>query len=173
VDVAVDVIIGIGTDRGDDAAGLLVARRLRESGHPARIHELAGDPIRLMELWRPDDYAVVVDAVRSGAPAGTVHVLDAAIPFPATLTAGSTHGIGLDTVIELARQLGRLPAHLTIYGIEGSHWAERTGPSPEVSAAVDRVATALSRPRLPPLEESPTADLEVAQVLRGPWSQPA
>jgi hydrogenase maturation protease len=143
----VDVVIGVGSERGDDAAGLLVARRLRESGHPATIHELTGDLTRLLELWRPEDSVVVVDAVRSGALPGTVHVLDArATPLPAALAGtASTHGIGLDTVIELTRGAGRLPARLVVYGIEGSHWSAGERMSPEVSAAADRVVAILSR----------------------------
>jgi hydrogenase maturation protease len=140
----VDLVVGVGTERGDDAAGLLVARALRASRHPAAVAELAGDLTRLIDLWQPTDRVAVVDAVRSGAPAGTVHVLDAtANPLPAGLAAASTHGLGLGTAIELARGLGRLPARLVVYGIEGSRWTEGTGVSPEVSAAVDRVARQL------------------------------
>jgi len=142
----VDIVVGVGTDRGDDAAGLLVARLLRASGHPAAVVELAGDLTRIIELWQPTDRVAVVDAVRSGAPPGTVHVLDAtASPLPAGVAGGSTHGLGLGTAIELARGLGRLPAQLLVYGIEGTRWAAGTGPSPEVAAAVDRVVATLSR----------------------------
>jgi hydrogenase maturation protease len=140
------LVVGVGTERGDDAAGLLVVRRLHAAGHPAAAVELAGDLTRLMDLWRPDDRVAVVDAIRSGAAAGTVHVLDAATrPLPTGVSPGSTHGIGLDTAIELARGLGRLPARLVVYGIEGSRWAEEQPLSAEVSAAVDRVVATLSR----------------------------
>jgi hydrogenase maturation protease len=143
-----DLVVGVGTDRGDDAAGLTVVRRLRASGHPVTLAELAGDLTRLIDLWQPTDRVAVVDAVRSGAPAGTVQVLDAAAgPLPAgAVPAGSTHGLGLDTAIELARGLGRLPARLIVYGIEGSQWTDGTGLSPEVSAAVDRVVALLTQP---------------------------
>jgi hydrogenase maturation protease len=142
-----DLVVGVGTDRGDDAAGLTVVRRLRASGHPVTLAELAGDLTRLIDLWQPTDRVAVVDAVRSGAPAGTVQVLDAAGgPLPAgAVPAGSTHGLGLDTAIELARGLGRLPARLIVYGIEGSQWTDGTGLSPEVSAAVDRVVALLTQ----------------------------
>ena len=47
------LVIGIGNDfRGDDAAGLMVARRLRGTPlHDVEIVESAGDAAALMELW--------------------------------------------------------------------------------------------------------------------------
>jgi len=113
-------------------------------GPTATVTELTRRPYRLVELWRPDDGVAVVDAVRPGAPPGTVHVLDAAAaPLPTALAAGSTHGIGLGTAFELALSLDRLPARLMVYGIEGCRGADGAGLSPAVSAAADRVVAAL------------------------------
>jgi hydrogenase maturation protease len=153
------LVVGVGTDRGDDAAGLLVARRLRETAPPRgtgqpRVVELAGDLTRLLDLWQPADRVTVVDATTSGAAPGTVHVLDAgARPLPASLGTASTHALTLADAVELARSLGRLPARLVVYGIEGARWSPGEPPTAPVAAAVDRVAAALlgrsGRPRDP------------------------
>jgi hydrogenase maturation protease len=144
---AVDLVVGVGSDHGDDAAGLLVARRLRGSGGRARVCELSGDLTSLADLWEPAERVAVVDAIRSGGPAGSVRVLDAtAAPLPAELAATSTHGLGLAAAVELARVLGRLPRRLTVYAVEGQVWEPGAAPSPAVLAAVERTAAALGAP---------------------------
>ena len=145
------LLIGLGNDaRGDDAAGLEVARRLR--GAPGvHVMELGGDPLALLDAWDGASSVVVVDAVRSGAPAGTVHRLDAReAPLSAALGgASSTHAVGLADAIELARALGRLPERLVVLGIEGRRFGSGDRPSPEVVEAIERVSRSLSarRPR--------------------------
>ena len=64
--------------RSDDAAGLEVARRL-EGTLPPRVElvEREGEPTALIDAWEGADALWLVDAVSSGAEAGTVHRLDA------------------------------------------------------------------------------------------------
>lgn len=131
-------MIGIGNAaRGDDAAGLLAARRLGGV-------EVEGDATAVIDLLAGAREAVLIDAVRSGAAAGTVHRVDigtlpAGLPRPA-----STHLIGLAEALELARALGRLPPRVTVYGIEGARFAVGDAVSPAVATAVDRVVAELS-----------------------------
>jgi hydrogenase maturation protease len=133
------LVVGVGNaDRGDDAAGLLAARRLGGI-------ELEGDPSALIDLLDGVDDAVVIDAVRSGSEPGTVHriaVGDA--PVAAIPRAASTHLIGLADALELARVLGRLPRRTTVYGIEGGRFALGDAVSPAVAAAIERVVSELS-----------------------------
>ena len=94
----------------------------------------------LIEEWTGADAVIIVDAVSSGAPAGTIHRLDPlSEPIPAALSQGSTHAFGLAETIELARALDRLPARLLVYGIEGERFEAGDELSPPVSAAVDAV----------------------------------
>jgi hydrogenase maturation protease len=133
------LVIGVGNSlRGDDAAGLAAARRLGGIEHE-------GDPLGLVDLWRGADIAVVIDAVRSGAKPGTVHGFDVGqAPLPARLRGStSTHAVGLDEAIELARALGRLPRRLVVYGIEGERFDAGAALTPPVSAAVDAVVTGI------------------------------
>ena len=69
------VLIGIGNRlRRDDAAGLEVARRLRLAHPPGvNILEREGDPASVLEAWSDAKEALVVDAVFSGSPPGTLH----------------------------------------------------------------------------------------------------
>lgn len=133
------VVVGVGNrDRGDDAAGPEVVARLEETVPPGvRLATTVGsDPASLMDLWEGARLAVVVDAVVSGAEAGTVLRVEAATPLPANIRLVSTHALGAGTAIELARAVGRIPERLVVIGIEGSSYRVGTGLSPRVAEAV-------------------------------------
>jgi hydrogenase maturation protease len=133
------MVIGVGNRwGGDDGAGLAVARRLGG-------HELEGDPASLPDVWAEADDVVVVDAASSGAPPGTIRRFDAvAGPLPARLLRSSTHAFGVPDAIELARALGRLPARLEVYAVEGARFTSGTKLSPEVERAVSDLAASLA-----------------------------
>jgi hydrogenase maturation protease len=139
------LILGCGNpDRADDAAGLLVARRLRELGIQA--HELGGEALSLIEAWSGSADVIVVDAVMSGAPPGTITIWDARTsPLPADQFRCSTHAFGVAEGIELARALDRLPCNLIVIGIEGIRFDHGQSPSAKVAEAVERIAQYIAK----------------------------
>jgi hydrogenase maturation protease len=142
------LVIGIGNAfRHDDAAGLGVARRLKEQAHSlCDVHEQIGEGTALMHLWNGADRVIVVDAVQSGAVPGTIHRFQANLhPLPAPIFRDSTHAFGLIEAIELSRALKQLPSNLVIYGIEGKNFEAGPGFSPAVFAAVDELAKQLQK----------------------------
>jgi hydrogenase maturation protease len=136
------LIIGIGNaDRGDDAVGLMVARKIRDAA-PAgvTVTELDGDQLGLLDAWDGADDVYVVDAICSGGEPGGVRRFDASAPLGAGFKHRGTHMFSLADVVELARALHRLPARLEGYGIEGASF-ELGGPlSPEAEGAARTVA---------------------------------
>ena len=137
-------VIGVGNAyRSDDAAGLVIARRLRARGVHAVEHE--GEPVALLEAFAGRDAVVVVDAVRSGAAPGTVHRIDVSErPLPAELGgASSTHTVGMGEAIELARALDRLPSRVVVFGLEGERFEAGTRLSAAVAAAVEPLVEAI------------------------------
>lgn len=138
-------IIGVGNpDRGDDAAGLEVARRLRLL-HGIETLECAGAMTDLLQAWSGAADVVVVDAMVSGRPPGTVTRFDAARgPLPAAPFRGSTHGLGVAEAVALARTLGQLPVRLTVWGIEGADFTLGSALTPAVAAAVAQVVAELA-----------------------------
>jgi hydrogenase maturation protease len=141
-----NLVIGIGTpDHGDDAAGLLVAERVRAAASPrtVTVRELVGDQLSLLDLWAGAREVYVVDAVRSGAPPGTVYRFDGADRLTGQFATTSTHAFGLADVVGLARVLGELPARLVGYGIEGALWKPGDPMSPQVMDAVGTVSRRL------------------------------
>ena len=141
------LVIGLGNEeRRDDAAGVRAARLARALLWPrVRMIECAGDVAALLEAWDGERAVVVVDAMSSGATAGTVRRFDAAREsLPAELFRNSTHGLGLAEAVELGRTLGALPARLVLYGIEGADFGHGTGLSYAVECAVREAALRIS-----------------------------
>lgn len=140
------MVIGLGSiDRGDDAVGPVVARRVHDavlasgdSWVDVRIHE---DPTALVDTMAGLDIAVIVDAVRSGDEPGrvTTHEVGRGEPsLPACTAPGvaGTHGLGLATAIELSRALGLLPARVVVVGVEAVDFGHGQALSTSVTSAV-------------------------------------
>jgi hydrogenase maturation protease len=139
-------VIGVGNDwRRDDAAGLVVARRLRDTRLTGvRVVEHEGEPLDLIEEWSAASEAIVVDAVNSDAEPGTIHRLDVvSTPLAAELFRGSTHALSVAEAVELARALERLPDRMLVYGIEGRSFTAGSGLTAEVERAVRTVVSEL------------------------------
>lgn len=146
------MIVGLGNElRGDDGAGLLAARRLRErlpaSRRPCEVHEHTGEGDGLLELWQGAGATLVLDAARTGAPPGTVLRFDAASgPLAGGARgAGTGHAIALAAAIELARVLALLPPRTIVLAIEGERFALGDALSPAVAGGLDRFVDAAER----------------------------
>ncbi|MCB1502018.1 MAG: hydrogenase maturation protease [Bauldia sp.] len=136
------LIIGIGhPDRGDDAAGRVVAAALRgRVGDGVEVIETDGEAGKLLDLIDGRADVIIVDAGLSGAAPGAIHRLDAtAGPMPLPMFATSSHAIGLSESIELARALGTLPKRCLVIAIEAQRFDLGAGMSPPVTAATDTV----------------------------------
>lgn len=128
--------------RGDDAVGPLVADRLRAAG--VAVLDCDDEPTRLLDAWAGLDLVVIVDAVSSGAAAGTVHRVEAGEgPLPRELGLASTHAFSVPDALELGRALGRAPRRVVVIGVEGAAFAMGDPVTPAVAAALDEAARAV------------------------------
>ena len=129
--------------RGDDAIGPLAEDRLRAAG--ARVLECRDEPTRLLDRWPGIETLVVVDAVITGAPVGTLHRIEAVDePLPADTRLASTHAVGIADAIELGRSLGNAPSRVVVLAVEGERFGMGDDLTPAVADALDRlVALAL------------------------------
>jgi hydrogenase maturation protease len=137
------LIIGIGNpDRGDDAIGREVVRRLL-GRLPAGVEALhhPGEATALLHCLQEAEVAFLVDAAVSGVEPGTVRRFDAAErALPSGLADVSSHGFGLAQALELARALGSVPRRCIVYAIEGRQFEPGTPLSPETAHAAAGVA---------------------------------
>lgn len=138
------LVIGLGNRyRGDDAAGLCVAAGLRALSLPGvDVIEHEGESIDLIDRWPGASLVVLIDAMASVTPPGTIQRFDAHLqPLPVQMFRVSTHALSLAEVIELARAMGALPPKLVVYGIAGASFATGERLSPEVRRAIADVST--------------------------------
>jgi hydrogenase maturation protease len=145
-------IIGCGNfDRGDDAAGLLVVRRLHALVENLGVEiagleiiEQSGESFSLMECWMGHEHVILVDATAPSGRPGQLRIWAAhADRLPEDVFLSSTHAFGVREAVELARAMNRLPQTLLIYGIEGKQFSLGVPLSPEVERAVVPVAEQL------------------------------
>jgi hydrogenase maturation protease len=139
MDENIVMVIGIGNEfRRDDAAGLITVQRLRGIvGDKVFILEQNGDGALLIESWKDRGRVVLIDAAQSGKTPGTIHRLEAdKFPLPERFLRYSTHQLGVNEAIELARTIKQLPQQLIVFGIEGKCFGPGRGLSPEVAQSI-------------------------------------
>lgn len=137
-------IIGIGQEwRGDDAAGLLIARRLREMLAPRMvILEQSGAAGGLLAAWQGAEAVILADAVQGAGPPGEIYRFPVhERPLPADLfPAASSHAWGVAQAVALGLVLRQLPPYLVVYGIEGRDFSVGDHLSPAVARAIPTAA---------------------------------
>jgi hydrogenase maturation protease len=138
------VVVGGHPDRGDDAAGLEVGRRVTAAGLPD-VHVVVdnGDPLTLIDAWAGATDVVIVDASTSGAPPGTILRLDATRDPVPVRPPCSSHELGPGDAVELARAIGRLPPRVDVWAIEAADCSIGAPLSPAVVDAVEAVTHAV------------------------------
>lgn len=154
---------------GDDAFGRRVFEKLRQTALPPdlRLEHLELGGLGLLDLLQGQQLLIVVDALRLGTPAGTLHVLpwrqlSSAAGLPVT-----SHDLGLREAIEIGLLLHpeRMPADIFLVGVEGGCF-ERLGKglSPEVEAAVGpalrRILELAAGPLRCPIDQTTDIQLE-------------
>ena len=146
------VVIGVGNEyRSDDGVGMVVARRLQERfPTEIRVVKESGEGASLIDAWEGATWVLLLDAVHSGAPPGTIHRFDArGATVPIRFFHYSSHAFSVAEAIELARSLDQLPPYLIVYGIEGANFAVGVGLSDAVQEAaqvvVERAAEEVGR----------------------------
>jgi hydrogenase maturation protease len=142
-------VIGVGNEwRGDDAAGLLVARRLKAEPRPGvEIVEIRGTAGAVQEAWKGAAGAIVVDTVVSGGRPGAIYrfnVYGAGVPAELSRSP-SSHGWGVAEALALGQVLQELPPWLIIYGIEGKNFGPGQEVSQEVEAAIPEMVRRITR----------------------------
>lgn len=145
------LVIGCGNPMaGDDSVGVEILRRLRAQADGfCQLRELPHANVELLELFDTADVILFLDAVVSGAPPGTLHLVPLPSPSLAPRALGplSSHGWGLAETLELARALGRRAPHLVLLGVEIARVSLDARRSPPVEEAIGVVVEKFSRLR--------------------------
>jgi hydrogenase maturation protease len=137
------LVVGIGSlIRGDDGVGIHVIRRLAQPGLPEHVHTLeAGTAgISLLDFVEGYDRLIIIDAIVTGAPAGTIYELRGS-DIARTIHLSAGHEADLPTALALGEKLSRtMPKEVIVLAIEaGSLDAFSENLSAEVEAAIPEV----------------------------------
>jgi hydrogenase maturation protease len=151
------LVLGLGNPiLRDDSIGLRVVQELRVRLGEVPDIEVSEDywgGLRLMERMIGFDRAIIIDAIRTDAEPGTIHLLTPNdIPTQRSLSA---HDVNLPTALEVGRQAGaQLPpqSEILIVGVEAADvqtFDEALTPEVETALpqAVEAVISALDRKR--------------------------
>jgi hydrogenase maturation protease len=134
------LVIGIGSDNGDDSAGWIVVGRLHELGWPIESALIARHPAELLDWCDPGRELIVCDACEGSGDPGRhrdfIWPSDELPPSPPR----SSHELGLTYVLELGRTLGRLPTSVSVWAIQGQNWSPHASISPAVRTGARLVA---------------------------------
>jgi hydrogenase maturation protease len=115
------LVLGLGNDLlGDDAAGLLAARALRDAFDPeqAEVIETSLCGIALLDHFIGYQKAVIIDAIKTGKhPPGSIIELQP--EDLSAVAAPSPHYAGLPEMMALAKQLSlAFPEEIKIFALE-------------------------------------------------------
>ena len=131
-------VIGIGQSlRGDDSVGLNAVRQWQEKyPETAGLSELYVDVMEnpglaLLDLINDSEATILVDAVKSNFPAGTLHRLNLDQLSSFTSDSKSAHGWGVSETLQLNRELYPSDQNIPIrlIGIEGEQFQIGSGLS--------------------------------------------
>jgi hydrogenase maturation protease len=134
------LIIGIGSDFGDDWLGPFVINKLSARFPSCEVRRLRS-PLDLLDYLDDIERLHVVDACRGPGPPGTIIHRDWPSPDLDCVQFSGTHDFGLIATLQLAERLQRLPLHVTIWGVdaaeEESYSLAVRSLSPVVAAAAE------------------------------------
>ena len=120
---ATTLVVGLGNPiLGDDGVGWRVAQevQVRLTSMDVNVACLALGGVALMEQLMGYQHAIIIDAMTTGAPIGTVLcALLAELPNPAAGHTASSHDTSLATALKLGRALGaQLPEEVWVLAVE-------------------------------------------------------
>lgn len=113
-------IIGLGNEwAGDDAVGLIAARKLREKNIPGvEIMAREVPDWEMFEEMQDDDLLIFIDACDSGGEAGAVYQLRPDEIMQQCVRHCSSHGLGLVEWLSMAEELGSRRGRVIIVAVE-------------------------------------------------------
>ncbi len=140
------LILGLGNVIcGDDGLGVVAAERLRQGWElPAGVEVLDGGTLGLALLAHVTgaDDLILLDAIQTGAPAGTLVRLDGDDVGPAVRERLSVHQIGVADLLDALRLLDEVPRRLVLLGLVPETLELGIERSPAVEPRIDDLVTA-------------------------------
>lgn len=132
---------------GDDGLGVAaIARLLRCYRIPpdVRIEDGGTLGLALLGLLAETDRAILVDAVRTESPPGTLVRIDGDEVIDTVRDRLSPHQVGVADVLDAARLIGRYPSRVTLLGLVPETLELNVGRSNAVEAGLVALVAAIA-----------------------------
>ena len=144
------LIVGIGsTILRDDGVGIHAARELRtrSSSNKVDIMEIGTAGLSILDLVEGYDRLIIIDAIVTNAPPGTIHYLTQE-DMARAVHLGTGHEADLPTTLALGNKLmgGHMPKKIIVVAVEAGDIATFSEQlTPEVEAAILEVLDGIER----------------------------
>jgi hydrogenase maturation protease len=142
-------VLGLGNVLlGDDGLGAAALARIEAGYHiPAGVRLEDGGTLGLglLGLLAEAEHAILVDAVRTDSPPGTLVRLDGDDVMAAVRDRLSPHQVGVAELLDTARLIGCYPATVTLIGLVPERIDLGLARSPAVAASLDELVEAIVR----------------------------
>jgi hydrogenase maturation protease len=139
------LIVGIGSDFGDDQAGLIAAQQLEQELGIVAVRQLRS-PAGLLDLVDGCDELHIIDACHGAGEPGSIVRMHWPSPALTAHRFSGTHDLDLVGALRLADELRLLPPRVTIWAIDAGASAGEPldgSLSAEVSVAIDQLVIQL------------------------------
>ena len=138
-------ILGVGNIfAGDDAIGAQIGGKLEfNRSELVEVVEAGLSGLHLLDLMEGAEAVILIDAIFSGRPPGTIHRLEIPRDLAVLDTRAwnsqypSTHSFGLGESLTIGATLRTLPPTVVVFGIEVRHTTFGENLSPEVHQATE------------------------------------
>ena len=136
------VVVGVGNPQmRDDGIGIEVPRALRKSSPGSAVLDLERQTldISILDQAKGASKLVVVDAIKSGRPPGSVVKFSLGRPGSPTLRAPLSHEQDFNDILALAQKSGMRQPPVVVVGVEPEDCTLGEGLSTTVAGALPRV----------------------------------
>ena len=137
------LVVGVGSDFGDDRVGQYVVDRLAKRLPPGCEVRKVRAPADLLDQLDEVAELHVVDGCRGAGPPGSIIRGELDNAAFSDICFRGTHDLDVVSALRLAEALGQLPPRATIWGVEmanfGSPQSLRAALTMEVAAGADRL----------------------------------
>jgi hydrogenase maturation protease len=137
------LLVGVGNVlMGDDGVGVRVVHEIERRFHlPEGVEVLDGGTsgLELLSYFSDREQVIIVDAVESGLPPGTVVKVEGEDVPARFVTKISPHQLGISDVLAAARISGKLPEKMVLFGMEPKRVELRLDLSEEVGRNFERL----------------------------------
>jgi hydrogenase maturation protease len=134
-----ELVIGLGSPHGDDAAGWRVVERLAEYYLPQLKLLALREPTQMLTHFANCCRAWIIDASRGTGTVGAITRMEWPADCNTNSVTASSHGWGVAETLRLAAKIERLPRCVILYAIEIGQTSPGSMMTASVAAAIPEV----------------------------------